>query len=355
MGSSVVGASTTAAVDTSRQPRFAYANRYSWSTFGGTTASGALVYRPTDNCLYKLDNTNSSSGTFQKWSLTTNSATSLNALYNTMNPIDQPWLTMGTDTNIYCLPTSVNTTTYNMNLGKYVVSTNTWSNPSGTGVQYSHNLVNAPAIPSTFTNPNDVVFVGGHFGSGGSVSVQNYTNLLNTTVSVSDDTTPSATSGVGRGTFTEIKNGDDIICPTGGYFMSTHPSNYTTTSPGIARVQWQITNPRTNSALVLNYKTPSNWARKSTYGDDRYFGSSMVGTQNRNVCIESRWILTTPYAPADVFDLKTGDTFSPIGFGSVHSNGTSGSGTNMVYISATKKLYFHATDNYLYEYNVTFE
>jgi len=349
MGISQIGVSSTT-VDTTKPPKFTYANRYSWSTFGGSGTQGALLYRSADNSLYKMDNTNSASGTFQKWSLTSNSATNLTALYNTSNPISWPVLVNGSDGNIYICHHTDNTTTYSVGVNKYDVAANTWASFNSGSTTYSTNLVNAPEKRSYFTNANDVVFMGGNLGSGSvTLTLFNQNAGTNYAVNYNIMATPTPAS-YSQNRFIEIKNGSDVLYPTGYLLIQ---------SPNTAQGQiWHVKagwgssqNPRVSNALVLDVKNAPGWGFNSTYQVARYAGSS-AGTQNLGTCIESRWFITTPYGTgSDLFDIKDGSITPARGLESGPNNG----GTNLVYVSATKKLYFHATDNYLYEYNVTFE
>jgi len=354
MGIATIGGSTATAVDTTKPPRLTFANRYSWSTTSGSTIQGAMTYRSTDNSLYKLDNVDSTSQTFQKWSLSSNSATSLTRLQGTNNasPLSRPQLVTGYDGDIYCQVNTANTTTYNMGLAKYSVSGNTWSDLSSlTGIPYTQSVALLPPIPSHFSNSSDTLVVRGNLGSTASNSqaVSNVNNQNQATGAYSYDSSSQQIVGTTHLDYLELRDGHDknptgLIASINPWFGNSYIDRMaigsviygnTSTDPrtsGFARIHWQTVEPfQINSANLLKRI--------------QYSGSS--DNFQKAICIESRWFLIGSQAGWLMFDIFTGaTTVSP----KMHVPG----GTNPVYISSTKKLYIHATDNYLYEYNVTF-
>lgn len=349
MGISQIGVSSTT-VDTSKKPKLTYNTRYSWSTTGGTTARGALVYRLADNTLYKLDNyANTSTGAFAKFDLTSKTATNLTGLYATHNPIDVPGLISHPDGNIYCAPLRTGNGTYLMDSPKYTVSTNTWSTLGGS-VTYGYNrmICNVPKIPSWFTNASDTVFLSGEASNVAALQLINATAAAKYSASTYD---LSGLLGTSSNRWIEIKNGAEDFYPS-AYFGISAPeasssySQYAT----IVRPVWDTSNSRASNALRLTQSSLPGWEKNTTYEASRYipYGG---GTPTDPVCLESRWMLfIANRGGVYTVDINTGDVSSTGAVDFVSSGGY----TNPVYISSTKKLYFHATDQYLYEYDVTF-
>ena len=354
MGISTIGG----VVDTSLKPKITYKTRYSWSTTSGSANQGALTYRAADNCLYKLDNVDSTSQTFEKWNLSTNSATSLTRIYGTSNasPLSRPILVVGSDGNIYCNVNTSNTTSYAIGIHKYNVSTNTWSDTTVAGTTYSQWLVSLPPIPSHFTNSSDVLLLMGNFGA----STTRTFGMANVTAGTRDDNyfayDQSGTANIYAASYvyaTEIRDGHDKN-PTGIYFME-HPNWSTSiTRDGIGSITYGYdnTNARSAAFAYTNIVSGPLSQRNNSYE----MRSLTMGTTSNAyimhpIIMESRYLLTGNQGGFAILDILNGNKYiSP----SVGRGGTAGS-TNPVYISATKKLYIHQRDNYLYEYDVTFE
>lgn len=353
MGISQIGVSSTV-INTSLPPRLTFANRYVWSTTSGSTAQGAMTYRSADNSLYKLDNNDTASQTFQKWSLSSNSATSLTRIQGTSNasPLSRPQLVTGYDGDIYCNVNTANTTTYNMVIHKYSVSGNSWSDIGATGYTWSQSIALLPSIPSHFSNSTDTLIVRGNMGSSAAnaMYVTNVNGANTESGSFNYDSSSNQIVGATHCDYLELRDGHDknpiALLVVDNPWLSANPAmqrfaigtiNYgrTSTNPrtsGFARLVWQTIEPaQFNSANLI---------KRIHYG-----GSS--DAFQKAICIESRYILFAGESGWTTYDIYTGAIASSP---KMHVP----TGTNPVYISATKKLYFHATDNYLYEYNVTF-
>ena len=354
MGIATIGGSTATAVDTTKPPRLTFANRYSWSTTSGSTTHGAMTYRSTDNSLYKLDNVDSASQTFQKWSLSSNSSTSLTRLQGTSNasPLSRPQLVTGYDGDIYCMANTANTTTYNFGMQKYSVSGNTWSDlASLTGIPYSQSVALLPPIPSHFSNSSDTLVVRGNLGStaANSQAISNLTNQSQTTGAYNYDTSSSQIVGATHVDYFELRDGHDKN-PT-GLIASINPwlGNAYIDRMAIGSITYgnTSTDPRTSGFARINWQTAEPFQVNSTNLLKRIaYGGGDTNFQ-KGICIESRWFLIGAQSGWMMLDIFTGAI-------TTSSKMHVPSGTNPVYISSTKKLYFHATDNYLYEYNVTF-
>lgn len=355
MGISQIGVSSTT-VDVTKKPKITYKTRYSWSTTSGSANNGALTYRATDNCLYKLDNVDTTNQTFEKWNLSTNTATSLTRIQGTSNasPLSRPILVVGSDNNIYCNANTANTTTYNFGIHKYTVSSNTWADTLVTGTQYSQNLVALPSIPSHFTNSSDVLLLMGNIGT--NAANRNY--IANANAGTREDGYFSYNSGgpsVISAEFTyatEIRDGHDKS-PTGIYYIS-HPYWHNVASrDGIASITYgyDTANARSAPFAFININDGLLSQRSNSYEQrSLVFGSSTSAYIMHPIIVESRYLFGGNQGGFFFYDIYTGSIYvSP----SVGRGATAG-GTNPVYISSTKKMYIHQRDNYLYEYDVTF-
>jgi len=355
MGISNIGVSTTT-IDTTLRPKITYNTRYSWSTTSGSTNNGALTYRATDNCLYKLDNVDTTSQTFQKWNLSTNTATNLTRINGTSNasPLSRPILVVGSDNNIYCNVNTAQTSSYAIGIHKYTISSDTWSDTGVTGTVYSQNLCRLPAIPSHFTNSSDVLLLFGNIGN--TAANRNYIANINATTQeqgyfAKDELGPSVT-GEGFVYATEIRDGHDVA-PTGIYYIS-HPNwNFTAQRDGIASITYgyDTSNTRTAPFAYININNAALSNRNNSYEyKGLTYGNSTTAYIMHPIIIESRYLLTGNQGGFTLLDIYNGTKYISPAVG----RGGSAGGTNPVYISATKKLYIHQRDNYLYEYDVTF-
>lgn len=358
MGISQIGVSSTV-VDTSLKPKLTYKTRYVWSTTSGSANQGALTYRAADNCLYKLDNVDTTSQTFEKWNLSTNTATSLTRLQGTSNasPLVRPILAVGSDGNIYCNANTGNTTTYNFGIHRYNVSANTWADTGVSGTQYSQVLVALPSVPSHFTNSSDSLFLIGNIGS----TAANRNFIANVTGVTREDGYFSYNQSLGAASIisesfvyaTEIRDGHDKS-PTGVYYIS-HPNwNNVAVRDAIASITYgyDTSNTRTTPFSYMSLTDGFLSQRNNSYETKALnYGSSSNAYIMHPIIVESRYLFGGGQGGFFFYDIYNGNKYVSPTVG----RGATAGGTNPVYISSTKKMYIHQRDNYLYEYDVTFE